>query len=89
MEANALGGATFVRTPRAGKRGQKARGGIAATFGNARRAAPLNLRLLSLYLRVSPVQEGCVSQPLADPAENKEARSLGSQSADPHKNKAV
>lgn len=43
MEANARRGATFVRMPRVGKRGQKTRAGTAATFGNARRAAPLPL----------------------------------------------
>lgn len=88
MEANTLQGATFVQMPRAGKRGQKTRGGIATTFGNIRRAAPLNLHLVSLYLCVSLFQEGCVSQSLADRTENKEACSLSLESAGPNKNKA-
>lgn len=88
MEANALRGATFVRIPRAGKKGQNTRGGIATTFGNVRRAAPLNLRLVSLHLCVSLFQEGCVLQSLADRTENKEACSLSSESTDPQENKA-
>lgn len=48
---------------RAGKRGQKARGGMATTFGSAGGTAPLNLRLISLHLCVSPSQ-GCVLQSL-------------------------
>lgn len=49
----------------AGKRGQKARGGMATTFGSTGRRAPLNLRLVSLHLHVSPSQ-GCILQSLPD-----------------------
>lgn len=81
-----LRNATFVRVPRAGKRGQRRTGGIAATFGNVRRAAPLKPRRPSLHLCVSPVRAAFHNR--WQTRQKTKRRSLSSESSDPNESKA-